>query len=165
MTVAHRVIAVDLQYYLAESGATDTLTTAMYHGFNGLISSNGALAIIFTGTEMGPVSVTADWRDEPPALDIAPWDEVVEISMRFVRHPAGVFGAFDDKRDAELIPALPPGSYRVRVHARGRDAAYAVRHVRGSPLEEHLIIAWPAPPGPEVLHKLTDACGVRARAW
>jgi hypothetical protein len=55
----------------------------MYSGFNGLISSNGALGIIMTCTESGPVKVAADWRDDKPVPELDSWDDVVEISMNF----------------------------------------------------------------------------------
>jgi hypothetical protein len=164
MTVHHRIIKVThSQYYLAELGAISTVSPAMYSGFNGLISSNGALGIIMTGTESGPVKVAADWRDDEPAPDLDSWDDVVEISMNFARYQASLYGPEDSAEEARTVPTLPPGTYRVRVHARGRDQGNAVRNVRDTPIEEHLIITWPSPMRPETLHKLTDQCGVEIR--
>jgi hypothetical protein len=165
MTRTQRIVHVTHgQYYLSELNAISTLTTDMYSGFNGLISSNGALGIVMTGTESGPVSVTADWRARQCEPDLDAWDEVVEISMRFGRYPAELFGPEDSKADIQAIPSLPPGTYRVRAHARGRDAAHSLRRVAGESVEEHLVVAWPAPPGPEVRYKLTDDYGASIRA-
>jgi hypothetical protein len=164
MTVHQRIVKVThSQYYLAELGAISTLTPAMYSGFNGLISSNGALGIIMTGTESGPVKVEADWRDDEPAPDLDSWDDVVEISMNFAAHEGSLYGPEDSAEEARTVPALPPGTYRVRVHARGRDQGNAVRNVWDTPVEEHLIITWPSPTHPETLHKLTDQYGAETR--
>jgi hypothetical protein len=167
MMPVRRVIQVThSQYYLGELGS---LTSPdMYQGFNGLISSNGELGVIMTGTESGPVTVSAHWIDRECAPDLDPWDEVVEVSMRFPVYGAVVYGPVDSKADERLIPKLEPGSYRIRVHARGRDAGRALSTVSdGSarPVEEHLLLAWPAPPAPEKLHKLTDAYGASVRSW
>lgn len=168
MSLVRRVIAVThSQYYLAELGALSSANPEMYRGFNGLISSNGKLGIIMTGTESGPVSVGAQWLENEPAPSLDPWDEVVEVSMRFPVHGGVVFGPVDTKADERLIPMLEPGSYRVRVHARGRDAGQALgmtADAANGPVEEHLLLAWPARPAPERVHKLTDAYGAGIRA-
>jgi len=51
------------------------------------------------------------------------------------------------------------GAYRVRAHARGRD--HKVDGVDLEPVEEYFLIAWPAPPGPAVIHKQSDRFGCR----
>jgi hypothetical protein len=148
------------QYFLMElncGGPADD----MYAGFNGLISAREYMAVIMTGTESGPVSVTADWQETQPPLDLDPWDDVVEVSMVFDEEPAVLYSV---EGTGTLMPQLPPGSYRVRVHARGRDRARALLTVWDPPVEEHLIQAWPAPVEPEVRHKLTDQYGATIRA-
>jgi hypothetical protein len=168
MSLVRRVIAVThSQYYLAELGALSSVNPEMYRGFNGLISSNGELGIIMTGTESGAVAVSAQWLENEPAPNFDPWDEVVEVSMRFPVYGGVVFGPVDTKADERLIPVLEPGSYRVRVHARGRDTGQAsatTEEAADGPVEEHLLLAWPARPAPELVHKLTDAYGAGIRA-
>ncbi|MEU6413807.1 hypothetical protein [Microbispora sp. NPDC046933] len=57
--------------------------------------------------------------------------------------------------DSPSLTPHGPGSYRLRVHARGRDMEW--RELAPSePGEEHLIQIWPAPPADEVIHKLED---------
>ncbi|MFI0790923.1 hypothetical protein ACH4Q6_35710 [Streptomyces lydicus] len=63
------------------------------------------------------------------------------------------------------LPDFPEtGPYRVRVHARGRDQGQDLLIVEDDPVEEHLILVWPAPPTPETVHKLSDAYGALIRA-
>ncbi|MFJ5220580.1 hypothetical protein ACIP98_38600 [Streptomyces sp. NPDC088354] len=148
------------QYWLAELGTLDAIRPEMYQHFNGLVSAHEYLAIVMTGTEFGVVSLSVDWRETEPLLDFG-WDEIVEVSMLFEDEPGALFGPRD--QDAHAFPQISPGSYRVRFHARGRDRACAARTVLESPLEEHLVVAWPAPSAPEVVHKLTDSYGAEIR--
>ncbi|WP_016906775.1 hypothetical protein [Streptomyces xiaopingdaonensis] len=51
------------------------------------------------------------------------------------------------------LPILTPrgaGHYRVRVHARGRDTE--PDGFVEEPVEDYLLIAWPQPPEPDVIH-------------
>ena len=43
-----------------------------------------------------------------------------------------------DRDDLGNLVAAGPGSYRLRMHARGRDQAHANVVAPGSPIEEHL---------------------------
>jgi hypothetical protein len=126
-----------------------------------LISAHTFIAIIMAGTETGSLSVTADWREVEPPLDLDAWEEVVEVSMTF-DDEEGVLCSQHPTDGAHFSP-LPLGTYRVRVHARGRDRGQHLRTVSDDPVEEHLIQAWPAPVGPEVRHKLTDQYGAMLR--
>jgi hypothetical protein len=65
----------------------------------------------------------------------------------------------------EFLHLTPPGagSYRVRVHARGRDAGAERDVVPGRPVEEHLVQIWPALAAPETIHKTTDEVGAGYR--
>ena len=55
--------------------------------------------------------------------------------------------------DLPLLTPHGPGSYRVRVCARGRDAGFRADRVTDSPVEEHLLQIWPAPHAPDVVYK------------
>jgi hypothetical protein len=162
MSPVHRVIQVtNAQYYLIELMARLDVEL----GFSGLISSNGRAATIVTGTRHGPVSVSAEWLSCEPALDIEPWDDVVDISMCFVESEAVVHGPVDRKADERIIPRLLPGSYRVRLHVRGRITGEGLGDVRGEPVEEHLLLAWHDPiAADEIRHKFTDDYGVHIRS-
>lgn len=141
---------------------------SMYVGFNGLISAQGGVAIVATGTSFGRIRLTAEGRLSAPAgVDLAQWDEVVEVSLVFENGTAQILAGV-----GTVVPGLPllsaagQGPYRVRVHARGRDRAAAAtrRGERSDPMEEHLVVAWPATPAPEVCYKLTDAYGAVVRS-
>lgn len=151
------------QYYLAELGGIDAVNPGMYRGFNGLISAHEFLAIVMTGTESGVIGLAVEWRESEPPLELDHWDEIVDVSMNFPDDDAAVFGPFDN--DSKHIPLLPSGSYRVRAHARGRDEgrSHPVYENEGVPVEQHLLIAWPAPVAPELTHKLTDNYGAEIR--
>jgi hypothetical protein len=140
----------------------------MYAGFNGLISAQGDFAIVMTGTAYGQVKLTVDGRlSAPEATQLAPWDDVVEVSLVMRNGQARISAGM-----GVVVPDLPPisvagpGPYRVRVHARGRDRALAVtsHSEPADPVEEHLVITWPGAKAPEVRYKLTDACGAAIRA-
>ncbi|MGW2803196.1 hypothetical protein [Streptomyces sp. NPDC001269] len=115
-----------------------------------------------TGTESGPVSVTvrAAAREPGPAhLDA--WDEVVEVSLLLPGENPAVVTDFDDDESSSLLAftVLGPGLYRVRVHARGRDAGQEALMVD----DEHLIQVWPAPAAPTHVIKTSDTYGTPFR--
>lgn len=64
--------------------------------------------------------------------------------------------------DLPLLTPQGPGTYRVRVHARGRDIA--PDGVAYEPVEDYLLIVWPTEPQPEDVHKQTDRYGAELRA-
>jgi hypothetical protein len=143
----------------------------MYVGFNGLISAQGSVGIVLTGTSFGRIRLTAEARLSPPAdVDLASWDEVVEVSLAFGNGAARILAGMGTiVSGLPLLSAAGQGSYRVRVHARGRDLAAASPHRAepappAEPVEAHLVIAWPAAASPEVRYKLSDAYGAAIRA-
>ncbi|MER6766724.1 MULTISPECIES: hypothetical protein [Amycolatopsis] len=65
-------------------------------------------------------------------------------------------------QELDEIAYVGPGTYRVRVHARGRDIA---PHSRAdTPNEHYLISVWPAPETSPTVHKQTDRFGHEVRA-
>ncbi|MFB9926248.1 hypothetical protein ACFORO_11725 [Amycolatopsis halotolerans] len=65
-------------------------------------------------------------------------------------------------RELDELAYVGPGTYRVRVHACGRDIA---PHSRAdTPNEHYLISVWPAPETPPTVHKQTDRYGHEVRA-
>ncbi|MEO3753618.1 hypothetical protein [Streptomyces sp. B6B3] len=133
-------------------------------GSNGLIGADepGAAAIL-TGVANGPVSVSVAPRSAPPsAVDLASWEEMMDISVESTTGALRVASPVDG-----TVPDLPPltcagpGTYRVRVHARGRDTLYDL--VTDEPVEDYLILAWPAPAAPETFHKASDITGANYR--
>jgi hypothetical protein len=122
----------------------------------------GRFAVVHTGTDTGPVRLTIDLRGDPPSGVDEGWDEIAEISLDLAL--PGVVDTGVDDPGAQGLPALPPGPIRLRVHARGRDAASVTWVEDDDPLEEHLIVAWPADPAEPVVIRQTDAFGAALRA-
>jgi hypothetical protein len=149
------IIEADAQFWLSERDGIDGLGLSDYTGTNGLVFAGDGYAVMLTGINLGYVTVTADFRQDEPAPDFEGWDEVVDVSARFLDGPA-TFSSPSVLGGLPEYPRLPPGSYRLRVHARNRDAAHAAVYAFEEPIEEFLISTWPAPPAPETRHKQTD---------
>ncbi|MGI5506439.1 hypothetical protein [Lentzea sp. CA-135723] len=124
---------------------------------NGLAGVADGVLVVFTGVAHGPVSLTIHVREQPPAeLDEHRWDEIVELST---------IAAADMSTDTTDLPALTSfgaGTYRLRVHARGRDTAPDATAADSA--EECLVISWPQRSAPEVVHKQTDSYGEQVRS-
>ncbi|MFJ3842199.1 hypothetical protein ACIPY6_42850 [Streptomyces sp. NPDC090054] len=165
ITVTASMWASDGQYYL--HGHEFDPTGFTYSGFNGLlapltpgngITTPGTFAIILSGTETGPLTVTLELRATPPpspALD--PWDEIVEASLHLPEGDAFLIDAHDHTPFPSLS-AYTGTPCRIRAHARGRDNAHDLGIVE-TPVEEHLIQIWPASTTELTEHKLTDQVG------
>src|SRR5947209_4852588 len=89
---------------------------------NGLIAVQPGAAVVFTGIHTGVVTAWVDPRSEPPAeVDMTGWHEVVEVSMQAPTGRVAVASPEAEPPDLPSLTTAGPGSYRVRVHARGRD--------------------------------------------
>jgi hypothetical protein len=101
-------------------------------------------AIVLCGIDDGPVRVRAQVLATAPTSDTASWEEVAETKFDAPIGSVRVVPLFEWPV-ADIGPLTTgPGSYRVRVHARGRGTA-PNRFVE-TPTEEYLIQVWPEPP-------------------
>jgi len=125
-------------------------------GSGGLVAAAPGLAIVITGTQFGDIALSVHVGDSAPELDTGPWDEVTEVSLTTGAGGLSILSGGDGP--AELSGLTPPraADYRVRVHARGRDAGASSDVVAGIPVEEHLVQLWPASAAAEQVHKTTD---------
>ena len=160
--VSADVAVTDRWFGITEHGELDLVSGDWA---NGLIRVMSVGARVHTGIDIGPVRVTVDTHDTPPDRidDSLPWDEIVEVSLAA---PLGELRVDSPQTGPvmELPPLTPhgPGTYRLRIHARGRDAS--VHTVQGDlPPEEYLLTSWPAVPSPELVIRLTDQCGYSRR--
>lgn len=127
-----------------------------------MISTQPSIAVIWTGTHVGKVGVTVEWRQDEPELSLDEWDEVAETAMPFEHGTAMIFGSVPE--ESTTVPPLPAGSYRLRIHTRGRDVGHEKWIVEAEPVEEHLVIAWPVKHlGESMRHKSTDVFGAMVR--
>ncbi|GAA2638966.1 hypothetical protein GCM10010411_93870 [Actinomadura fulvescens] len=144
---------------------------------NGLIGAHSGVCFVFTGIHTGEVSVAVAVLEHASPASIDDWEEVVEVSMLAPHGRVRVTSLFTETEAERLYPFLTqhgPGHYRVRVHARGRDAVDSfvtdsTAWERGEPPEdapppeEYLIMIWPGSQAPTEIHKQTDAYGARQR--
>lgn len=126
---------------------------------NGLVAVVAGGAVIRTGRAEGDVTVQLTALKEEPPLELAGWDEVVEVSWRAAVGQAEVIGPreFDRSSHGAMGWGAPPwpGDYRLRVHAAGRDDP--------DDDERYELTVWQAPAAPEITHKRTDRLGHRLR--
>lgn len=131
---------------------------------NGLVGTNASGAVVLTGIHTGNVNVTAELLDNAPgSVDLDEWDEVVEVSVESEDGELIAHGIMDDP--PEGLPELAhagPGTYRLRVHARGRDTA--VDATRSEPVEDYKLSVWPAPEAAEAVYKQSDRRGAEIRS-
>lgn len=112
--------------------------------------SSRFVAAVFTGIHTGRVGVAVEVRTRP-------------VTVVYAVGRIRVVGLFGDL--PEQLPNLTPngpGDDRVRVHARGRDTGHA-SHTLAEPVEDYLILVWPAPAAPETIHKHSDDYGAMLR--
>ncbi|MFE7934203.1 hypothetical protein ACFU6S_36920 [Streptomyces sp. NPDC057456] len=129
---------------------------------NGLVQFTDGVATVLTGIHTGNVDVTATLHENEPTPHDGDWQECVEISAHSVSGYLTVRALMDDL-DEEL-PVLSfdgPGDYRLRIHARGRDAA--VDLAPDEVTEWYLVQVWRAPAGPATVLRRSDSYGASVR--
>ncbi|MFF4675182.1 hypothetical protein ACFY1C_36465 [Streptomyces sp. NPDC001279] len=160
-----RVWVYARQFYVVDPELGTDQAPDISDASNGLIAVAEDGAGILTGLTVGPVEVTVTTHQSEPPLE-GDWDEVVETSFTSSTGSALVTswedGGVEDLPD---LAAAGPGSYRMRVHARGRDAG-RVEDSLGpddDPVEMYLLQAWPAPAADEQVIRQTDQVGTEWR--
>ncbi|MFJ6122861.1 hypothetical protein [Streptomyces sp. NPDC092129] len=130
---------------------------------NGLVFSQPGMALICTGISMGWVNVQVRVCRRPPTrVDTGAWDEIVDHSVETTTGALYVTSVMSDPPQLPLLTPQGPGTYRLRVHARGRDTAPdGVAH---EPVEDYLLIVWPAASQPDEIHQRRDRYGAELRA-
>jgi hypothetical protein len=163
--VTARLHVEDGQYWISDDDPDREFVLPTPGGASGLVGVAPGLAIVITGTQFGNVSVTVQAGESDPGLDTGRWEEVTEVSLASGPAGQGLSVTSGGQGPQEFRHLTPPGTgaYRVRIHARGRDAGAAADVVSGRPVEEHLVQIWPAAPGPETIRKTTDEHGAGFR--
>ncbi|MFJ8856475.1 hypothetical protein [Streptomyces sp. NPDC102437] len=161
----HQYVLLDTDAEEPDQDIDDTLAG------NGLVYLNteSTYATVLTGTSYGDVDVVFDVTASEPPLSVDGWDEVVEVSMYFPAEGPLVGDPLSE--DLVEVPLLGDEEeyqwWRVRIHARGRDAASAAGDICADEgdtvLEQHLVQIWAASQAPEIRHRLTDQTGRRRR--
>jgi hypothetical protein len=129
---------------------------------NGLLDWFERTLTVTTGLDVGRVPLHLETWSQAPDLDLDQWDDVVEAELATVDgviQPADLLEG--PPRRMRNLAHAGPGSYRLRVSVRGRDAAST-----GKGPELHRLQCWAAAAGDDAgptPHKLTDEHGRRLR--
>ncbi|WP_437049462.1 hypothetical protein [Streptomyces sp. enrichment culture] len=161
LTAASGPVRVDHHTFeLTDSGER---TPTGFDTSNGLVFSRPGQTVICTGISTGWVNVAVQVRRHPPErVDTDAWDEIVDHGVETTTGALRVTSVMGDAPDLPVLTPQGPGTYRVRVHARGRDTA--PDGAVDEPVEDYLLVVWPAEPRPDRIHKRTDRCGAGLRA-
>jgi hypothetical protein len=122
--------------------------------------------VLTNPAQFGNVGLIVATGDSDPGRDLGGWDDVVEVSLTSGQGGQGL-GITSGGLGPDSLQALTAdgtSTYRIRVHARGRDAGADLDVVTGNPVEEHLLQIWPAPAAAELIHAATDRFGQAFRA-
>jgi hypothetical protein len=159
--ISARLSVEDGQYWVTDGNPAAGLALPDPGGDNGLVAVAAGLAMVVTGTQFGNVGLIVATGDSDPGLNLGGWDDVVEVSLTSGQGGQGL-GITSGGLGPDSLQALTAGgtgTYRIRVHARGRDAGADHDAVTGNPVEEHLLQIWPAPAAAALIHAATDRFG------
>jgi hypothetical protein len=84
---------------------------------------------------------------DEPGVDDPSWEDVVEVSFVLPEGHEMGWSTWAGLHGGALT-GIPPGSYRLRVSARGRDQGHAGEFAN-HPVDAYLLQMWPAPPQPD----------------
>ncbi|MEV0405883.1 hypothetical protein [Actinoallomurus sp. NPDC050550] len=156
-------LPIGYSQFTLEGGGWDPDQVA-YTGGNGLAWATDAAVVVMTGVDSGHVPVTIGIGDRRPVPDLDKWDEAVEVGITVAESTLVICSPPGECLEEVPIPA---GTYRMRIHARGRDAGREAQFIdndAGEPMvEEHLILLWPAALAEEERLKATDTVGAENR--
>ncbi|MBX6766728.1 MAG: hypothetical protein IRY90_06195 [Actinomadura rubrobrunea] len=119
---------------------------------DGLIAADGTAAVVMTGVENDDICITVRAYRTTPPLDLERWDRVAEVGIDSPHGAVRVFMPMAEPPKLPILTAAGPGTYRIRVHVRDRDAA----ELPDGPLETHLVEVFPGTSTRLVAHKDTE---------
>lgn len=88
--------------------------------------------------------------ETPPPVD-AQWEDIVEVSMSVPEGAECGWMSWAGETGGPLN--IPPGTYRARMSARGRDAGQAGEFAEEA-VDFYLLELWPAPPTVDAIIKV-----------
>lgn len=128
---------------------------------NGLIATGLGSAVIHTGIADGQVDVSVEAYGSEPPLVLEDWDDVVEVAIDSPTGELQVRCLDDDPPTLPNLASSGPGTYRLRVHVRGRDTAPDA--ATDDVTESYLIQTWPSADKQEIVHQQKDNYGTGMR--
>lgn len=132
-----------------EDGTFDGDFDRFYGGqINGLVGAAHPTGVhINLARRSGGSPVRIVLLDAPPESDGGRWEDVVEVSITL---PKSHEIAWSDWWGHAGPVGLPPGSYRLRVSANGRDEGQMGEFAEGM-VDDYLLQFWPAPWQPDAI--------------
>src|SRR4051794_16882908 len=126
-------------------GDADRVFAGQLNGLVGAADPRGVYVVL--GRRSGGSRIRMARSEGPPADDPA-WEDVVEVSATVPPGSEVSWSSWAGESGGPLD--VPPGHYRLRVSARGRDAG-AEDEFAEDVVDEYLIELWPAPPTDDVI--------------
>lgn len=121
---------------------------------NGLVGATEGAVLVRTGCGSGWVNLCVELHAARPAPKTVSWDDAVEVSYRTAVGQSHVRSRRGGGTDFPRISFRGPGSYRIRVHARGR-RHLPIDGVGADRIEDYLLQVWAAPAGRTEILRLT----------
>ncbi|GAA1238712.1 hypothetical protein [Oryzihumus leptocrescens] len=135
-------------------GDFDRWFAGQVNGLVGAASGDGLYINLARRSGGSPVRIALEAEAPGPPSD--QWEDVVEVSVTVP--PGGEARWCTWANETRGTLDLPPGPYRVRVSARGRDAGRAGELADGS-VDAYLIQLWEAPDEVDAVVRSTSANG------
>ncbi|MEV8545795.1 hypothetical protein [Streptomyces sp. NPDC051572] len=153
MFVSYRQYYLQGDEFLTEYD--DANTVERIFAGNGLAAGGPEHLTVLSGTHTGWIRLTTQHRADEPPLPGEEWETVVDVSICSTSGDLWLFRwGGDVEEDAGNFATVGAGWYRVRVQTRGRDEGDG--HAGDTPVEEHFLSVWPAPPEPDTVHRAND---------
>jgi hypothetical protein len=142
-------------YFGEGHGLDGDLATTFTGQVNGLVGAASGMGLYFNLARWGGGSaVRIVLLEDAASLDSGEWEDVVEVSVVVPPGVESCWGAWAGEESGPLD--LPPGSYRVRVSARGRDDARGEGEAADHVVDWYLLEFWPAPVQPDAIIRSTS---------
>lgn len=139
-------------------GNFDRFFAGQVNGMVGASDPDGVYVNLARRSGGSPVRIVL--MDTPPMDNDAPWEDVVEVSFVLPEGHEMRWSAWAGETGGALS-GIPPGSYRLRASANGRDQGRDGEFSK-DPVDAYLLQLWPAPLQPDAVLRLGSEDG---RYW
>lgn len=136
----------------SDDGGFDGIFERFFDGqVNGLVGASDPDGVyVHFGRRSGGSPVRIVLLDEPPGSDSDYlWEDIVEVSFTLPESGQMRWTSWAGETSGELSN-VPPGSYRLRVNAKGRDEGHGGEFSQ-HPVDSYLLQFWPEPPRPDAI--------------
>lgn len=133
-------------------GDFDRFFDGQLNGLVGAADASGVYVILARRSGGSPVRI--ELLDQAPGPAGEAWEDVVEVSVKIPDGAQPRWSSWAGESGGTV--AVPPGTYRLRVSARGRDAGHDGEFAPG-PVDWYLLELWPAPPTDDAILRVGSA--------